>query len=65
MIMVKNIKQSEDEWQAAQAELRVAQAIPIGPDRIAALKKAGQRRYNANKIRMENDKAKGNKSGSA
>jgi hypothetical protein len=37
----------EDDWEAAEEALKAAQQLPAGPKRIAALKKAGQMRYDA------------------
>ena len=41
----------EDEWRAAEAALANAQRLPGGPERIEALKRAGQLRYDADKRR--------------
>jgi hypothetical protein len=41
----------EEEWRAAEAALANAQKMPGGPERIEALKKAGQLRYEADKRR--------------
>jgi hypothetical protein len=41
----------EEEWEAAEAALTAAQKMPGGPDRIEALKRAGQRRYEADRRR--------------
>jgi hypothetical protein len=41
----------EEEWQAAEAALRDAQQLPGGPERIEALRKAGQLRFDADKRR--------------
>jgi hypothetical protein len=38
-------EQLEEQWQAAEEALRAAQVMPVGPERIAALKKAGQMRF--------------------
>ena len=37
----------EQEWEAAEEALKAAQKMPGGPERIAALKKAGQMRFDA------------------
>ena len=37
----------EKEWEAAEEALKAAQNMPGGPERIAALKKAGQMRFDA------------------
>ena len=37
----------EKEWEAAEEALKAAQEMPGGPERIAALKKAGQMRFDA------------------
>ena len=37
----------EKEWEAAEEALKAAQKMPGGPERIAALKKAGQMRFDA------------------
>ncbi len=37
----------EKEWEAAEEALKAAQKMPGGPERIAALKKAGQMRFYA------------------
>jgi hypothetical protein len=41
----------EDQWRAAEAALADAQKMPGGPERIEALKRAGQLRYEADKRR--------------
>ena len=48
--MVKD-KSNDDEWNEAQAALHAAQELPRGPDRIDALKKAGQLRFDADQRR--------------
>jgi hypothetical protein len=40
-----------EEWQAAQAALSYAQALPGGHQRFEALKRAGQLRYEADERR--------------
>jgi len=37
----------EKEWEAAEEALKAAQEMPGGPERIAALRKAGQMRFYA------------------
>ncbi len=37
----------EKEWEAAEAALKAAQEMPAGAERIAALRKAGQKRFDA------------------
>ena len=37
----------EKEWEAAEEALKAAQKMPGGPERIAALRKAGQMRFDA------------------
>jgi hypothetical protein len=39
-------EQLEEQWQAAE---EAAQKMPVGPERIAALKKAGQLRFDVMK----------------
>jgi hypothetical protein len=41
----------EEEWRAAEAALNDAQKLPGGPERIEALKRAGQLRYEADQRR--------------
>jgi hypothetical protein len=41
----------EQQWEAAQAAVRAAMNVPGGTERIAALKKAGQLRFEADKRR--------------
>jgi hypothetical protein len=36
---------NEDDWQAAEEALAAAQKMPVGPERIAALRRAGQMRF--------------------
>jgi hypothetical protein len=45
----KKPEQQEDEWVAAEAALKAAQDMPAGPERIAALRRAGQLRYDADR----------------
>ena len=52
----KTDKQSDDEeWRAAEAALAAAREIPVGPERIEALKRVGQLRYEADKRRRSNE----------
>jgi hypothetical protein len=44
---LKQLEQCEQEWQAAEEALKAAQKMPGGPERIAALKRAGQLRFDA------------------
>ena len=41
----------DEEWQIAEAALAAARKIPGGPERIEALKRAGQLRHDADKRR--------------
>ena len=45
----------EEEWRAAEAALSDAQKIPGGPERIVALRRAGQLRYEAGRRRHSID----------
>jgi hypothetical protein len=55
-------KQSESEddaeWDAAQAALAAARKMPGGPERIEALRKAGQLRFEADKRRRQLERTK-------
>jgi len=42
-------------WRAAEAALAAAQQMPRGPARVAALKKAGQLRFQADKRRQRKE----------
>jgi len=42
---LKQLEQCEQEWQAAEKALKAAQKMPGGPERIAALRRAGQLRF--------------------
>jgi hypothetical protein len=42
-------EQFERDWKAAEDALRAAQMMPGGPERIGALRRAGQLRYDADK----------------
>jgi len=44
---LKQLEQCEQEWQAAEEALKAAQKMPGGPERIAALRRAGQLRNDA------------------
>jgi hypothetical protein len=50
-VATKKTEQCEEDWQAAQEALRAAQKMPSGPERVEALKKAGQLRYDADEQR--------------
>jgi hypothetical protein len=43
----KQPEQWEQDWQAAELALKAAQEMPGGSERIAALKRAGQLRFDA------------------
>jgi hypothetical protein len=43
----KKSDELDDELRAAEDALRAAQNMPVGPERIAALRKAGQMRFDA------------------
>ena len=45
----KKSEELDEELQAAEDALRAAQNMPSGPERIAALRKAGQMRFDASK----------------
>ena len=45
----------DEEWRAAEAALTAARKIPVGPERIEALKRVGQLRYEADKRRRSNE----------
>jgi hypothetical protein len=47
----KNLNQCEEDWKAAEAALKAAQKMPGGPERVEALRRAGQLRYNADQHR--------------
>ena len=40
-------EQWEEDWRVAEEALRRAQAMPAGPERIAALNRAGKMRFDA------------------
>jgi hypothetical protein len=46
----KELEQCEEEWQAAEKALRAARQM-VGSDRYDALRKAGQMRYDADRLR--------------
>jgi hypothetical protein len=48
----------EEEWRAAEAVLAAAQKMPGGPERIEALRRAGQLRYEADKRRRSFEEEK-------
>ena len=47
MAQEKLEQELEKEWEAAEEALKAAQKMPGGPERIAALRKAGQMRLDA------------------
>jgi hypothetical protein len=47
--MADHLRQCEQEQQAAQAALQAAQSMPPGSERISALRRAGQMRFDADK----------------
>ena len=52
----KSLEQEDDaEWEAAQAAVSAAQKMPGGPERIEALRKAGQLRFEADKRRRQRE----------
>ena len=48
---MKKGQPQDDEWEAAQAALKKAQDLQPGPERFDALRKAGQRRFEADEKR--------------
>ena len=48
----------EKEWEAAEEALKAAQKMLGGPERIAALKRAGQMRFDASKRMSPTEKEK-------
>jgi hypothetical protein len=51
--MAANKPNTADEvWKAAQAALEAARQLPVGAERVEALRRAGQLRYDAEKMRM-------------
>jgi hypothetical protein len=48
---IKEPEQEVDGWDEAEAALAAAQQMPGGPERVAALKKAGQLRFRADERR--------------
>ena len=50
------VETEEDDWNAAQAALSAAQRMPGGPERIEALKRAGQLRFDALERQCEREK---------
>jgi hypothetical protein len=50
---LKQLEQCEQEWQAAEEALKAAQKMPGGPERVAALRRAGQLRNDAYKSKCE------------
>ena len=49
--MTLELQQCEELWQAAEKLLKAAQELRAGPERIDALKAAGQLRYKADQHR--------------
>ena len=47
----KKANTAEEDWEVAQAALEAARQLPAGVERIEALKKAGQLRYDADEKR--------------
>jgi hypothetical protein len=43
----KKSEELDEELRAAEEALKAAQEMPVGPERISALKKAGQMRFDA------------------
>jgi hypothetical protein len=52
----------EQEWEAAEEALKAAQKMPGGPERIAALRKAGQMRFDAFKKKRHFEESRSLKS---
>jgi hypothetical protein len=50
---LKQLEQCEQEWRAAEKALEAAQKMPGGPERVAALRRAGQLRNDAYKSKCE------------
>jgi hypothetical protein len=48
---MKNTQPEDDGWEAAQAALAAAQNLPAGSERLTALRKAGQLRFEADEKR--------------
>jgi hypothetical protein len=48
---IKKPDPEDNRWAAAEAALAAAQQMPGGPERVAALKKAGQLRFRADERR--------------
>jgi hypothetical protein len=53
---MKNTQPEDNGWEAAQAALAAAQNLPAGSDRFAALRKAGQLRFDADEKRRIRDR---------
>jgi hypothetical protein len=51
----KKTDDCEEEWQAAEVALKTAQKMPCGQERIEALKRAGQLRYEAGQRRRSSE----------
>jgi hypothetical protein len=56
---ISEAEECELAWQAAEEALRVAQRLPCGPERIAALRKAGQMRFHASEQKRATQQSKG------
>jgi hypothetical protein len=57
---LKNTQPEDDGWEAAQAALAAAQNLPVGSERLVALRKAGKLRFEADekrRIRERDEKA--------
>ena len=50
-MMIDEPESKVDGWAEAEAALAAAQQMPEGPERVAALKKAGQLRFEADERR--------------
>ena len=50
-MMIDEPESKVDGWAEAEATLAAAQQMPEGPERVAALKKAGQLRFEADERR--------------
>jgi hypothetical protein len=48
---IKEPEPEDDDWAGAEAALAAAQQMPVGPERIAALKEAGLLRFKADERR--------------
>jgi hypothetical protein len=50
-MIISELEPEVDGWDEAEAALAAAQQMPGGPERVAALKKAGQLRFRADERR--------------